>query len=172
MVFSYFDFETVKTILTISIFVLMSFSLLTMIRYGKVNRWTYVMIPLILFLSMSVKTNIENMLGYPTNFNSKQEQVYITHLVGHEQKWIYIWAVDMSRSMEPRSYKIEYTKEREKKLSEAKQRQGQGLPQKMMLPEDSGNEFTEKTLKLWDFNKMEHITKDRNYEDNDSSVGF
>ena len=86
------DMETTKVFLTVSIFVLMSFSLLVAIRYGKVNKWTYVLIPFILVLSMTVKTSIENMLGYPTKEVGSEQQLYLTHFVGVNKEWIYIWA--------------------------------------------------------------------------------
>jgi hypothetical protein len=127
------DMETTKIFLTLSIFVLMTFSLLVSIRYGKVNKWTYIMIPFILILSMTVKTSIEDMLGYPTNKVISKQQLYVTHMVGINKEWIYIWAIDRDISWEPRSYKIVYTKEDQQKLEEAKQQQQAGVPVGIMM---------------------------------------
>ena len=122
------DMETTKIFLTVSIFVLMAFSLLVAIRYGRVNKWTYVLIPFILFLSVTVKTSIEDMLGYPTNKIISEQQLYVTHMIGINKEWIYVWAIDRELSWEPRSYKIVYTKENKLKLEQAQQQQQTGVP--------------------------------------------
>ena len=127
------DMETTKIFLTISIFVLMTFSLLVSIRYGRVNKWTYVLIPFILFLSVTVKTSIEDMLGYPTNKIISEQQLYVTHMIGINKEWIYVWAIDRELSWEPRSYKIVYTKENKLKLEQAQQQQQTGVPVGIMM---------------------------------------
>ena len=80
-------------------------------------------------------------------------------MVGLHKEWIYVWAIEHELSPEPRSYKIEYTKEREKQLAEAKQRQELGLPQGITLPSPSRSADQDDTLKLYNFNKLEGYEK-------------
>ena len=151
------DIETTKLFLAISIFVLMVFSLAVSIRYGRVNKWTYIMIPFILFLTITLKTNFETILGYPTTKPGDKDQLFITHMVGIESKWIYIWAIDSKISWEPRSYKIPYTKETEKKLNEAKDKQGDGFPMMITLeppPVGGGNRNDYYTVDIRVFDKF------------------
>ncbi len=149
------DMETTKVFLTVSIFVLMSFSLLVAIRYGKVNKWTYVLIPFILVLSMTVKTSIENMLGYPTKEVGSEQQLYLTHFVGVNKEWIYIWAIDKEVTWEPRAFKIVYSKNNEKKLQDAKDQQGAGVPVGVTIePPPLGGDTSKQTVRVNVYNKF------------------
>jgi hypothetical protein len=89
--------------------------------------------------------------------------LYLDHLIGAQEQWIYIWAATVEDEYIPRSYKIPYTKEDEKKLNEAKERKEGGLPQAIKLKEDEAILFIGKraeiTLKLYDFDKMKGVTK-------------
>jgi len=161
------DIETTKLFLTISIFILMGFSLLVSIRYGKLNKWTYIMIPVILALSITVKISIEDMLGYPTNRQVTKEQLYLTHMIGINKEWIYIWAIDKQVSMVPRSYRIDYTKENEKKLNEAKNQASSGVPMGVTIerPPISLSDNQDQTRVRVDiYNKFTGVTKQINGE--------
>jgi len=155
------DIELTKIFLTLSIFVLMSFSLFVAIRYGRVNKWTYIMIPVILVLSMTIKTSMEDMLGYPTKQIAPEEQLYLTHFVGIEKKWIYIWAIDRNISWEPRAFKIIYTKENEKALQDAKEQQEAGVPIGVAVeePPTIGGEKDQQTVRVNVFNKFTGVQK-------------
>ena len=151
------DIETTKFFLTISIFILMGFSLLVSIRYGKLNKWTYIMIPVILALSVTVKISIEDMLGYPTKREITTEQLYLTHMVGINKEWIYIWAIDKQVSMVPRSYRIDYTKENEKQLNDAKNQASSGVPIGVIVdtpPTSLGEENSQHRVRVNIFNKF------------------
>tara|TARA_B100000809_G_C14910864_1_gene449764 strand:+ start:53 stop:553 length:501 start_codon:yes stop_codon:yes gene_type:complete len=157
------DFDTIKTILTISIFILMAFSLIVTIRYGRVNKWLYILIPVILFLSVSIKTNIESMLGYPTGVNYYSEQIYLSHIIGFEKKWIYVWTIDMKNvNLQPRAYKIKFTVENEKKLAEAKKGAKLGIPQGLKMPVNPLGGWTDQTLERVPVNRLQGINKDQN----------
>ena len=168
------DMETTKIFLTLSIFVLMTFSLLVSIRYGKVNKWTYIMIPFILILSMTVKTSIEDMLGYPTKTILSNQQLYVTHMVGINKEWIYVWAIDKELSWEPRSYKMVYSKEAVKKLDEAKEQQGKGVPTGIKMEQlmfgDGTNDGEYYTLRIDVYNKFAGHSKE-NAEANNNGAG-
>lgn len=166
------DMETTKIFLTLSIFVLMTFSLLVSIRYGKVNKWTYIMIPFILILSMTVKTSIEDMLGYPTNKVISKQQLYVTHMVGINKEWIYIWAIDRDISWEPRSYKIVYTKEDQQKLEEAKQQQQAGVPVGIMMEAPmygGGTDYDTYSLQVEVYDKFLGHTKENTETNNNGA---
>ena len=177
------DIETTKFFLTISIFILMGFSLLVSIRYGKLNKWTYIMIPVILALSVTVKISIEDMLGYPTKREITTEQLYLTHMVGINKEWIYIWAIDKQVSMVPRSYRIDYTKENEKQLndklelaraaykSDAKNQASSGVPIGVIVdtpPTSLGEENSQHRVRVNIFNKFTGVTKQIQLPDADN----
>ena len=155
------DIETTWQVLIIMIFILMAFSLFVMIRYGKESKWLYLLVPFILVLTLLTQPTIDKMLGYPIYTDEIKEELYISHIVGVEQKWIYIWSVDTSVSYIPRAYKIEYTLEKEKQLAKAKAAQGQGRPQGISLREarNGGEHETEEALRLYDFDKMKGVRK-------------
>jgi len=155
------DIETTWQVLIIMIFILMSFSLFVMIRYGKESKWLYLFIPFILFLTLLTQPTIDKMLGYPIYTDEIKDELYISHIVGVNQEWIYIWSVDTSVSYIPRAYKIEYTLSKEKELAKAKVNQGQGRPQGITLKEDlhEEGERTEEALRLYDFDKMKGVRK-------------
>jgi hypothetical protein len=156
-------FETTKIVVVLSFFILIAFSLFITIKYSKHNKFLYFVIPLILILSSSTYKTIEDLLGYPTTSYVSVEQLYLDHLIGAQEQWIYIWAATVEDEYIPRSYKIPYTKEDEKKLNEAKERKEGGLPQAIKLKEDEAILFIGKraeiTLKLYDFDKMKGVTK-------------
>jgi hypothetical protein len=165
------DIETTKFFLTISIFILMGFSLLVSIRYGKLNKWTYIMIPVILALSVTVKISIEDMLGYPTKREITTEQLYLTHMVGINKEWIYIWAIDKQVSMVPRSYRIDYTKENEKQLNDAKNQASSGVPIGVIVdtpPTSLGEENSQHRVRVNIFNKFTGVTKQIQLPDADN----
>lgn len=104
-------------------------------------------------------------MGYPIESDNTDEQVYITHYIGPQKTWIFVWAIDQTISLEPRSYRIPYTVENEKKLAEAKQRQQKGMPQGVRLPaqDRKNNEAeTERSLQLYDFDRLDGVQKTRN----------
>ena len=165
------EIETTKFFLTISIFILMGFSLLVSIRYGKLNKWTYIMIPVILALSVTVKISIEDMLGYPTKREITTEQLYLTHMVGINKEWIYIWAIDKQVSMVPRSYRIDYTKENEKQLNDAKNQASSGVPIGVIVdtpPTSLGEENSQHRVRVNIFNKFTGVTKQIQLPDADN----
>ena len=165
------DIETTKFFLTISIFILMGFSLLVSIRYGKLNKWTHIMIPVILALSVTVKISIEDMLGYPTKREITTEQLYLTHMVGINKEWIYIWAIDKQVSMVPRSYRIDYTKENEKQLNDAKNQASSGVPIGVIVdtpPTSLGEENSQHRVRVNIFNKFTGVTKQIQLPDADN----
>ncbi len=146
-------------VVAISIFLLMLFSLLVMIWYGRSNKAIWLVIPLILWLSVSTYSTIGGLLGYPVLAKDIGDgNLYITHVIGGEQKWIYFWVLDIDTYI-PKAYKIVYTKELEKKIAEAKKRAGLGFPQGLKFQTGSGLEETESTLQLYDFNKLEGTIK-------------
>ena len=157
------DADAIKLVLVISLFLLMGFSLLVAIKYSRSNNWLYFMIPIILMLSISTKTGMDRIMGYPLIANTTEHHVYIHHMVGINKEWIYVWAIEHKISPEPRSYKIEYTKKREKQLAEAKQAQNQGIPQGILLPPQlegpESSESQDETLQLYNFNRLEGYEK-------------
>jgi hypothetical protein len=102
---------------------------------------------------------IEDAMGYPTPSSNVSEQVYVSHIVGVNKEWIYVWSIELNVSNVPRAYRIVYTKENEKKLAEAKQRQGQGLTQGIVLPGTRRGSGTDKTLDVYNFNKLSGVNK-------------
>lgn len=154
------DLEFFKVMLTVSFFILSVFALLVTIKYAKKSKWIYMFIPFILALSVATGPAMERVMGYPIQVEDKSEQLYVAHMVGKEQKWIYIWAIDESISNVPRAYKIPYTKEDEEKIEKAKEKKEKGIPQGLVLPDEeqeTGND--DDSLKLYDFNRMKGIQK-------------
>jgi hypothetical protein len=150
--------------ITILMFVLSAFALFVFIRYAREQKLLYFLIPVILALSIYTYSGIQHILGNPVYAVFDKEFIYLAHVVDNEQKWIYIYVFGTEEDDRvPKSYKINFTTENEQALAEAQQKSGEGVPQGLeFLKEDSNasDGFTEDTLKLYDFNKLEGVTKD------------
>jgi hypothetical protein len=154
------DFNNVTTVVTLSLFLMTAFSLFIMVYHGKQSWWLYLIIPVMLITATLSYVNIEKAMGYPTAVENTNEQMYVSHSVGVHKEWIYVWAIDYEVSTIPRAYRITYTKENEKKLAEAKQKQEQGLAQGIILPEAPlGKQVKTATLQLYNFNKLAGVKK-------------
>ena len=128
------------------------------------------MIPIVLILSMTVKNNIEDMLGYPTYKVLKHEQLYVSHLTGINKEFIYVWAIDKNVSWVPRAFKIDYTKENEKKLNDAKESQSAGIPIGVTIeppPIVMGGDEQHQSVRVNVYNKFTGHTKNNGANDNE-----
>ena len=152
-------FDIMTLWVTLSFIVVTSFSLFLLIYYSRRNKWLYLTIPIMLATATLTYVAIEDAMGYPTPSSNVSEQVYVSHIVGINKEWIYVWSIELNVSTVPRAYRIVYTKENEKKLAEAKQRQGQGLTQGIVLPGTRRGSGTDKTLDVYNFNKLSGVNK-------------
>jgi len=153
------SFDTMTLWVTLSFIVVTSFSLFLLIYYSRRNKWLYLTIPIMLVTATLTYVAIEDAMGYPTPSSNVSEQIYVSHIVGINKEWIYVWSIELNVSTVPRAYRIVYTKENEKKLAEAKQRQAQGLTQGIVLPGTRRAHGTDKTLDVYTFNKLSGVTK-------------
>lgn len=147
------------TLIVFSVFCLMTFTFFVIIRYGKSNRFLYFIIPLILWISISIYPSIQKVVGYPIEATNIEDQLYVSHIIGIDQKWIYFWLIDIKESYIPRAYKVVYTKEREKQAAEAKEKSSKGTPQGLTLEDTGSQNDSERTMSLYDFDKMKGVTK-------------
>ncbi|MBI33531.1 MAG: hypothetical protein CMD98_06665 [Gammaproteobacteria bacterium] len=153
------DIENSIALVSLSIFLLMTFSLIVMIWYGRSNKLIYLVIPLVLWLSVSTYSTIQGLLGYPVLAKDIPEgNIYLSHTVGKDQEWLYFWLIDINTYV-PKAYKIVYTEEGEKLLAEAKEKSGLGNPQGLKLQLGSSEQETEKQITIYNFNKLEGIIK-------------
>ena len=152
-------FDTMTLWVTLSFIVVTSFSLFLLIYYSRRNKWLYLTIPIMLVTATLTYVAIEDAMGYPTPSSNVSEQVYVSHIIGINKEWIYVWSIELNVSTVPRAYRIVYTKENEKKLAEAKQRQAQGLTQGIVLPGTRKANGTDKTLDVYTFNKLSGVNK-------------
>ena len=150
--------------ITILMFVLSAFALFVFIRYAREQKLLYFLIPVILALSIYTYSGIQHILGNPVYAVFNKEFVYLAHMVDDEQKWIYIYVLGIDEDDRiPKSYKINFTIENEQSLSEAQKKSGEGVPQglEFLKEGDNGDNLnTDDTLRLYDFNKLEGVTKD------------
>jgi hypothetical protein len=154
------DIDLIKNIITISFFIMTVFSLIVVIRYAGKNVGIYFLIPVMLFVSVYVDKNMERIMGYPVTVEDiSGEKMYVHHMVSRDMNWIYIWTVDPNSGVAPRAYKIPYTPEDEKKMAEANDKKGKGLPQGIELPSEKNQGGDPIGIKLYDFNKMKGVTK-------------
>ena len=153
------DIENSIALVSLSIFLLMTFSLIVMIWYGRSNKLIYLVIPLVLWLSVSTYSTIQGLLGYPVLAKDIPEgNIYLSHTVGKDQEWLYFWLIDINTYV-PKAYKIVSTEEGEKLLAEAKEKSGLGNPQGLKLQLGSSEQETEKQITIYNFNKLEGIIK-------------
>jgi hypothetical protein len=143
------------------IFVLMSFALFVMIRYGSGNKWLYFLTPFILWMALATYPTVQSALGYPIYTDHINDEIYLEHMVSIDQEWIYVWAFNPHDvAYIPRAYKIVYSEEDEKKLAEAKEKKGNGMPQGISFAErPEGVETEYETMKIYHFDKMEGVSK-------------
>ena len=153
------DFSNLTLSVTLVLFMITAFSLFIMVSHSEHSWWLYLVIPIMLMMATLSFVAVEKAMGYPTPTENTNEQVYVSHKVGVHKEWIYVWAIDYDVATIPRAYRITYTKENEKKLAEAKQKQEQGLTQGIMLPNQPKGKVTDNTLKLYNFNKLSGVNK-------------
>lgn len=87
---------------------------------------------------MTLYKPVMNSLGYSIKTAETESARMLMYVVDSEQKWIHIWTYDAEVD-EPRSFKIPYTKQDEKKLAEGKKKAEEGVPQQVVIP---GASFT------------------------------
>lgn len=159
------NFTNLTTMVVALLFLITFFSLFIMIQHSKQSPWLYLVIPVMAMTVILSYNTIEDAMGYPTPVENTNEQIYVSHVVGVHKEWIYVWAIDYKVSTIPRAYRITYTKENEKKLAEAKQKQEQGMAQGIILPESPmGKQVRPETLhsasvQLYNFNKLAGVNK-------------
>jgi len=109
---------------------------------------------LMIFLSITMPLALYkpfiNSLGFAVFQGNSSNEVFLHYTVDANQEWIYLWVID-SESLEPRAYKRPYTKEEEKKLSEAKKKGDEGVTQTVEIPPPpKGNSDVQQEVEVQD----------------------
>ena len=79
---------------------------------------------------------VQDSLGFAVKVEEQTEDLFISYTVDADQKWIYVWVQDVE-TLEPRAYKIPYTKEDEEKIAEGAEESGEGVPLIITIPGES-----------------------------------
>ena len=110
----------------------------------------------ILMIFISISTPIAlykpfvNSLGFSVFSHNEGKEEMLSYIVGPQQEWIYLWVMDTD-AVEPRSYKIPYSKEQEKALNEAKKQAEAGVRQGVEIPPKPGQADTQYEIEVSDY---------------------
>lgn len=141
--------------LSTSLLLLTILVLVLVIRSGVRSLITMILIPFLLFNIGFSWYIVNDLWGRPKMGVPEHAVQFLNHSVA--KPWIYIVVKDPDKE-EPEFRKIPYTKDNEKKLSDAKAKTKNGQRVKIKEQQIDGNTAE---IKLYDWNHLESMVKDQ-----------
>ncbi len=148
----------------IATFITLGVVLALSVIYKPKNLWVALSrITLSLYVPFALYTPLTDALGYSVQTTKGQIDKFLSYTVDPSQTWIFIWVFEFE-TKEPRSYKIPYSQENEKKLEEAAENDQKGVPQGVKIPSkpettDKEGEAQSPVIKVLDLDATSGVSK-------------